>query len=168
MIVKRPAAERGYFGNDWLNAHYTFSFGDYYDPKWRGFGPLRVINDDVIAAGMGFPMHAHRDMEILTVVLEGALEHRDSMGNGAVIRPGDVQKMSAGTGVRHSEFNPDPDRPTHSLQIWVMPEKEGLEPGYEQKHFTDAEGRWTVLASRDGRDGSIVVYQDLTLMRATL
>jgi redox-sensitive bicupin YhaK (pirin superfamily) len=167
-VVKRPAAERGHFKNDWLDARPTFSFGDYYDPRWMGFGALRVINDDFIAAGAGFPMHAHRDMEIITVVLEGALEHRDSMGNGEIIRPGDVQKMSAGTGVRHSEFNPSKTERTHSLQIWIIPERDNLPTMYDQKSFPDRAGEWTLLASRDARAGSIVVYQDVSLLKTML
>jgi redox-sensitive bicupin YhaK (pirin superfamily) len=168
MIVKRPAAERGHFQNDWLDARSTFSFGDYYDPRWMGFEALRVINDDFIAAGAGFPMHAHRDMEIITVVLEGALEHRDSMGNGEVIRPGDVQKMSAGTGVQHSEFNPSKTERTHSLQIWIIPEQNNLPTMYDQKSFPDRAGEWTLLASRDAREGSIIVYQDVSLLKTIL
>ena len=168
MIIKRPAAERGHFQNDWLDARPTFSFGEYYDPAWMGFGALRVINDDIIGAGAGFPTHAHRDMEIITVVLEGALEHRDSLGNGAVIRPGDVQKMSAGTGVRHSEFNPSKTERTHSLQIWIVPERQDLAPMYHQKSFADTPGAWTLLASHDARAGSIAVSQDVSLFRAML
>lgn len=149
----------------WLDSYHTFSFGHHHDPKRDGFRKLRVINDDRITGGAGFDEHGHRDMEIISYVLDGALEHKDSMGNGAVIRPGDVQRMSAGTGVRHSEFNSLPDRETHFLQIWIFPERDGMPPSYEQQHFsTDARrNRWTLIASRDGRDGSVTVHQDVAL-----
>src|SRR5690349_24331904 len=155
MIQVRRAAERGRSQTSWLDSRHTFSFSDYYDPQQMGFGKLRVINDDVVAPTRGFGRHPHRDMEILSVVLEGALQHGDSMGNGSTIRPGDVQRMTAGTGVVHSEANPSAKEPVRFLQIWIEPERRGLPPGYEQKTF-DAEGRRGVLrlvASRDGRDG---------------
>ena len=165
MMIKRPAAERGHAQHGWLDSHHTFSFADYHDPKHMGFQSLRVINDDRVAPGQGFGTHAHRDMEILSYVLEGALEHKDSMGTGSIIRPGDVQRMSAGTGVRHSEFNASKSDPVHFLQIWLMPRANGLAPGYEQKAFTIAErqGRLRVFASPDGRDGSVTVQADVVL-----
>src|SRR4051812_40765284 len=157
MIVRRPASERGRTDIGWLDSHHTFSFGDYYDPKAQGFRRLRVINEDRVAAGKGFGTHPHRDMEIITYVLEGSLEHKDSMGNGSIIRPLDVQRMTAGTGVTHSEFNPSPTQPVHFLQIWILPERRDLEPGYEQKAFSpdDLRGKLRLIASRDGRDGSV-------------
>src|SRR5437879_6769286 len=155
MIRVRPAGGRGKTRTDWLDSRHTFSFGDYYDPDHMGYHSLRVINDDRVAPGGGFGTHGHRDMEILTYVLEGALEHRDSLGTGSVIRPGDVQRMSAGTGVRHSEYNHSKDEPVHFLQVWISPERQGLEPGYEQKHFSDGEkrGRLRLIAARDGEIG---------------
>lgn len=167
MISVRPAAERGHVNFGWLDTRHTFSFGQYYDPRYMGFGALRVINDDRVAPGAGFPMHPHADMEILTYVLEGALEHRDSIGNGAVIRPGEVQRMSAGTGIRHSEFNASQELPVHLLQIWILPERSGLAPGYEQKAI-DVGDELTLLASRDGRDGSVTIHQDAGVFAARL
>jgi quercetin 2,3-dioxygenase len=169
MIQLRPSAERGHVRFDWLDTHHSFSFGDYYDPRHMGVSNLRVINDDIIAPGGGFPTHGHQDMEIVTYVLEGALAHRDSMGNGSTISPGDVQHMSAGTGVRHSEYNASDSQPVRLLQIWLVPNRKGVEPGYHQQHFSADErrGRLALLVSPDGRDGSIAAYQD-GLMYATL
>jgi redox-sensitive bicupin YhaK (pirin superfamily) len=158
MIQIRRAEDRGHIDHGWLDTYHTFSFGDYYDPHWMGYRSLRVINDDRVAPGHGFPTHGHRDMEIITYVLEGELEHKDSMGNGGVIRPGEIQYMSAGTGVRHSEFNPSTSAPVHLLQIWIVPQQERLDPTYAQKQFGDARrGRLCLLASADGRDGSIQI-----------
>ncbi len=162
MLAIRRSQERGHANHGWLDTHYTFSFSDYYDPEHVHFRTLRVINDDRVAGGGGFPMHPHRDMEIVTYVLEGGLEHRDSMGNGSVIRPGDVQRMSAGTGVTHSESNASKTEPVHLLQIWMFPERKGIEPSYEQKMFSEADkrGRLRLVASPDGRDGSVTIHQD--------
>jgi len=165
MIEIRKAGERGYADHGWLRSYHSFSFADYYDPQHVQFGPLRVINEDRVAPGMGFGTHGHRDMEIISYVLEGELAHKDSMGNGSVIRPGDVQRMSAGTGVRHSEYNHAAHDTTHFLQIWVLPEQANLQPGYEEKHFeaADKRGRLRLVGSRDGADGSVVVHQDMRL-----
>ncbi|AGW91402.1 MULTISPECIES: pirin family protein [Cupriavidus] len=165
MIEIRKSAERGYADHGWLKSFHSFSFADYYDPQHVQFGPLRVINEDRVAPGMGFGTHGHRDMEIISYVLEGELAHKDSMGNGSVIRPGDVQRMSAGTGVRHSEYNHAQHDTTHFLQIWIMPDQNGIEPGYEEKHFdvADKRGKLRLVASRDGADGSVVVHQDVRL-----
>ncbi|MDF3832807.1 pirin family protein [Cupriavidus basilensis] len=165
MIEIRKAGERGYADHGWLKSYHTFSFADYYDPKHVQFGPLRVINEDRVAPGMGFGTHGHRDMEIISYVLEGELAHKDSMGNGSVIRPGDVQRMSAGTGVRHSEYNHAAHDTTHFLQIWILPEKADLEPGYEEKRFeaADKRGRLRLVGSRDGAEGSVVIHQDMRL-----
>lgn len=170
MINVRHAAERGTANFGWLDSRHTFSFGDYHDPKHMGFGPLRVINEDRVRPGKGFGTHGHKDMEIITYVLEGALEHKDSIGTGSVIRPGDVQVMSAGTGIRHSEFNHSQTEPVHFLQIWVMPDRDGLAPRYEQKTFPDADkrGRLRLVGSSDGRDGSVVIYQDVELLATVL
>jgi len=165
MITLRRSAERGHANHGWLDTHHTFSFANYYDPAHMGFGPLRVINDDRIAAGRGFGTHGHRDMEIITYVLEGAVAHKDSMGSGSTIQPGDVQRMSAGRGVMHSEFNPQPDRPTHLLQIWIEPDVTGIAPEYEEKRFDDAEkrGRLRLVAAPDGADGAVRIHQDARL-----
>jgi redox-sensitive bicupin YhaK (pirin superfamily) len=170
MLTIRPAASRGRTAIDWLDSRHTFSFGDYYDPQWRGFRSLRVINDDRVAPGGGFDTHPHRDMEIITWVLAGALEHRDSLGNGSVIRPGDIQRMTAGTGILHSEFNPSPTDEVHLLQIWLFPEARGLTPGYEQKAFTQGalQNALRLVASQTGRDGSVTIHQDADVYVAAL
>jgi len=170
MITLRRSRERGHFDHGWLNTFHTFSFDQYYDPRYMNFRTLRVINEDFVAAGRGFPAHGHRDMEIITYILEGALKHEDSMGNGSVIRPGDVQRMSAGTGVRHSEKNASTDELVHLLQIWILPETVDLEPGYEQKAFTEDErrGQLRLIASNDGRDGSVTVHQDVSLFASII
>lgn len=162
MLELRPAAARGLANLGWLHSHHTFSFGSYYDPEQMGFSDLLVINDDRVRPGKGFDTHGHRDMEIFSYVLEGALEHKDSMGNGSVIRPGDVQMMSAGTGIRHSEFNASRQEPVHFLQIWIVPDRLGVTPRYQQKHFTDADkrGRMRLIISPDGAEGSLSVHQD--------
>lgn len=169
MIALRPANQRGRTAIDWLDSRHSFSFGDYYDPGHMGFRSLRVINDDRVAPGGGFGRHPHRNMEIVTYVLEGALEHRDSLGTGSVIRAGDVQRMTAGTGIYHSEFNPSDAEPVHFLQIWLLPEELNLRPGYEQRSAAElASGPLRLLASRDGRDGSVTVHQDVDLFAARL
>ncbi len=170
MIERRPAGERGQTQADWLDSRHTFSFNRYYDPRHMGYSDLRVINEDFVAPAMGFGAHSHRDMEIITYVLAGALEHKDSIGNHSAIRPGEVQRMSAGTGVTHSEFNSSTSEQTHLLQIWILPEREGLEPGYEQREFSPEgrEGKWRLLASRAGREGSVTVHQDVELYDAAL
>ncbi|HEY8089199.1 MAG TPA: pirin family protein [Polyangiaceae bacterium] len=170
MITVRKAEERGRSRTDWLDSRHTFSFADFLDPRQMGFGKLRVINDDRVAAGRGFGRHPHRDMEILSYVLEGELEHGDSMGNGSVIRPGDLQRMTAGTGVVHSEANHSKDEGVHFLQIWIEPERRGLEPGYEQKTFPPEErrGKLRLVASRDGREGSVTIHQDASLYAGLL
>jgi redox-sensitive bicupin YhaK (pirin superfamily) len=170
MIAVRRAQDRGHFNFGWLNTYHTFSFGDYYDPRFMGFRDLRVINEDWVHPGRGFPTHPHRDMEIVTYVLEGALEHRDSMGNGSVIRPGEVQRMSAGTGITHSEKNGSADESVHLLQIWILPDRRGIKPSYEQEMFADEEkrGRMRLIASRDGREGSVSIHQDANVYAALL
>jgi redox-sensitive bicupin YhaK (pirin superfamily) len=170
MIVLRKSGDRGHANYGWLDTYYTFSFNTYYDPKHIHFRDLRVINEDRVAPGSGFGTHPHDNMEILTYVLEGALQHKDSMGTGSVIRPGDVQRMSAGTGVTHSEFNASKSDPVHLLQIWIFPEREGIEPGYEQKPFPESEklGRLRLVASQDGRQGSLTIHQNVDLYASIL
>jgi redox-sensitive bicupin YhaK (pirin superfamily) len=170
MLTVRPGAARGRTAVGWLDSYHTFSFGDYLDPAHLGFRTLRVINEDRVEPGTGFGMHPHRDMEILTWVLAGALEHRDSLGNGSVIEPGEIQHMTAGTGILHSEYNPSADEPVHLLQIWILPERRGLTPGYGQKAFPEAgrQGRLQLLAARDGRHGAVTVHQDVDLFAAEL
>jgi hypothetical protein len=161
----RRSRERGFADHGWLKSFHTFSFAEYFDPQHVEFGPLRVINEDRVQAGAGFGTHSHRDMEIISYVLAGELEHKDSMGNGSVIRPGDVQRMSAGTGVRHSEFNPSPSEPVHFLQIWIQPASRNIEPSYEEKHFGPEEkrGRLRLIVSPDGTNGSLLIHQDARL-----
>jgi redox-sensitive bicupin YhaK (pirin superfamily) len=166
----RKSGDRGMGDLGWLNSHHSFSFGHYQDPEHMGFGPLRVINEDVVRGGQGFGTHGHRDMEIISYVLHGALEHKDSMGNGSVLIPGDVQRMSAGTGVRHSEFNHAESEPLHFLQIWIEPNVQGIAPGYEEKHFTpgSTKGQLRLIASPDGRNGSVLVHQDASVYASIL
>ena len=175
MIQVRKAGDRGTVRSGWLDSRHTFSFGHYYDPAYMGFGTLRVINEDRVAPGQGFAPHDHENMEIISYVIDGALEHKDSTnedgGNpGSVIRPGDVQRMTAGTGIRHSEFNHSADEPVHFLQIWILPEADGLAPGYQEKHFPAAakRDRLTLVGSRDGRDGSLTIHQDVDLYAGML
>ncbi len=170
MITIRPAQERGNANFGWLDSKHTFSFGSYYDPNHMGFANLRVINEDKVQPGKGFGTHSHRDMEIISYVLEGELEHKDSIGNGSTIRPGDVQRMSAGTGIAHSEFNGSTKDLVHFLQIWITPEREGIEPSYEQKNFPLAEkqGKLKLVASPDGKDNTVTIHQDANLYVAVL
>ena len=170
MITIRKSEDRGHFDLGWLDTYHTFSFDQYYDPAHVHWRSLRVINEDRVAAGQGFPTHSHRDMEIITYILSGALEHRDSMSSGSVIRPGDVQRMSAGTGVSHSEFNPSNSESVHLLQVWILPRSRGLAPSYEEKSFSEDErrGRLRLVASEDGREGSVTIQQDARLYAAIL
>ncbi len=170
MINIRHSQERGAANFGWLDTRYSFSFSNYFDPKYMGFRSLRVINEDKVNPGAGFPTHGHKDMEIITYVLEGALEHKDSIGNGSIIRPGEIQRMSAGTGIRHSEFNSSQEESVHLLQIWILPEKTDLKPSYEQKNFTEAEksGQLRLIGSQDGRDNSVTIHQDVNLYAASL
>ncbi len=165
MIVMRYSGDRGHANHGWLDTYHTFSFAGYYDPRFMGFRVLRVINEDRVAAGQGFGMHPHRDMEIVTYVLSGALEHKDTMGNGEVLRPGELQRMSAGTGLQHSEFNPSSEQPVHLYQIWLEPKSRGIEPSYEQKSFPEADRRnqLKMVASPDGTDGSLSIHQAASL-----
>ena len=170
MITLRKATERGHANHGWLDSYHTFSFADYYDREQMGWSVLRVINEDRVAPGMGFGTHGHRDMEIISYVLEGSLQHKDSMGNGTLIEPGDVQRMSAGRGVMHSEFNPSETSPVHFLQIWITPDVTGIRPSYEQKRFADDDkrGRLRLVASHDGRDGSVTIHQDASIYASLL
>lgn len=170
MITLRKSSDRGHADHGWLKSDHSFSFAEYYNPQEMGWGPLRVINEDRVQPGMGFGTHSHRDMEIVSYVLSGQLQHKDSMGNGEIIRPGDVQRMSAGTGVQHSEFNPSPDEGVHFLQIWIMPIRTGVQPSYEQKYFAPEEkrGRLRLVASSNGRDGSVSIHQDASLFASLL
>ena len=170
MITIRKAEERGHFDFGWLNTYHSFSFGDYHDPKHTRFRTLRVINEDFVQPGHGFPTHGHRDMEIVTYILQGALEHRDSMGTGSIIRRGDAQRMSAGTGVTHSEANPSPDEPVHLLQIWIFPSQQNMQPEYEEKKFSDDEkrNRLRLIVSPDGSDGSVKIHQDARIFASLL
>jgi redox-sensitive bicupin YhaK (pirin superfamily) len=168
MIEFRKAGERGHANHGWLDSYHSFSFADYYDPRHMNYGSLRVINEDYVQPGQGFGTHGHRDMEIITYILEGALEHKDSMGNGSVIRPGDVQRMSAGTGVMHSEFNPSAQDIVHLLQIWIQPNVTGIKPSYEEKHFDAASkrGALRLIAASAGRDGAVTIHQDAAVYAA--
>lgn len=169
MIDIIRSTDRGFADHGWLKSRHTFSFAGYHNPAMMGFATLRVVNEDRVEPGQGFGTHPHRDMEIVTYVIDGALEHKDSMGNGSIIRPGELQRMTAGTGITHSEFNHSDSEQVHFLQIWILPEAAGLEPGYEQKLFPESErkNRWRLVGSRDGRDGSLTIHQDVSLLAAT-
>jgi len=170
MITLRPSNKRGHANHGWLDSYHTFSFANYYDPNHMGFRALRVINEDRVQPGRGFGTHGHRDMEIITYVLEGAVEHKDSLGNGAIVTPGEVQRMSAGTGIMHSEFNPSQTEPVHFLQIWILPDQQGLQPSYEQRAFEleQRQGKLRLIAAKDGRDGAVTIHQDVDLYSAVL
>lgn len=170
MITLRQSSDRGHANHGWLDSYHTFSFANYYDPNHMGFRALRVINEDWVQSGKGFGTHGHRDMEIITYVLDGVLEHKDSLGNGAVITPGEVQRMSAGTGIMHSEFNPSQTEPVHLLQIWILPDRQGLQPSYEQRAFglEERQGKLRLIAARDGREGAVTIHQDVDLYSAVL
>lgn len=170
MLKIRPSNERGYAHHGWLESYHSFSFAEYYDPAHMGFSVLRVINEDVVAAGAGFGMHPHRDMEIITYMLAGELRHQDSMGNTAVIKAGDVQRMTAGTGVRHSEINASNEAPVHLLQIWLLPAQAGLPPSYEDRHFSLSQklNQWCLLVSEDGRDSSLLIHQDVSVFASVM
>jgi len=170
MLTLRRSNERGHANHGWLDTHHTFSFANYYDPRHRGFRSLRVINDDHVAPGMGFGAHSHQDMEIITYVLAGALEHKDSLGTGAVITPGEAQRMSAGTGITHSEFNHSQTDPVHLLQIWILPDQQGLEPSYEQRNFpaSEKQSKLRLIAAKDGREGAVTIHQDVDLYASVL
>lgn len=165
MIAIRKSEDRGAFNHGWLRTKHSFSFGQYFDPRFMGFGPLRVINEDHIAGGGGFPTHSHDNMEIITYLIDGTIEHKDTLGTGSIIRPGEVQRMSAGSGIRHSEYNADNDNEVHLLQIWLEPEERGITPSYEQKAFSEEEknGQFKLVGSRDGRDGSVTIHNDVDL-----
>ncbi|HVZ94999.1 MAG TPA: pirin family protein [Phycisphaerales bacterium] len=168
MLTIRRSSERGHFDHGWLDTFHTFSFGDYHDPQWMSFGPLRVINEDVVAPGAGFPKHPHRDMEIVTYILSGAIDHEDSSGGKGTIRPGEVQAMSAGRGILHSEYNPSKTEPVHLLQIWIKPRENGLAPRYDQRAIRVGEGSLKLIASADGRDGAIPIHQDAEILAGKL
>lgn len=170
MIKLRKSEERGHANHGWLDSYHSFSFSRYYDPEHMQYSVLRVINEDIVAPDMGFGMHPHKDMEIVTYMLSGQLRHMDNLGNGSVIRAGDVQRMTAGTGIVHSEFNASSTEPAHLLQIWMLPERNDIEPGYEEKHFAAAEklNQWRLIASRDAREGSLLIHQDVSLFAAVL
>ena len=170
MLALRKSTDRGHLNHGWLDTYHSFSFGDYYEASQMGFRALRVMNEDRVAAGQGFGMHPHRDMEIVTLVLSGALAHKDSLGHGETLRPGELQRMTAGTGIRHSEFNPSDTEPVHLYQVWILPRAAGLTPSYEQKAFDPAEraGRWQLVASPDGANGSLTIQQDAQILLADL
>lgn len=168
MLTLRSSRDRGAANLGWLDSRHSFSFGNYYDPAHMGYASLRVINEDKVAPGQGFGTHGHRDMEIVTYVLAGELEHKDSLGNGSIIRPGDVQRMSAGTGIQHSEYNPSATDSVHLLQIWILPERNGIQPSYEQRHLPPDQGQLRLIGSQDGREGSVRIHQDINLYATRL